>query len=126
MSKRILIIDDDPDLVEAVSMLLEAGGFTPLAAYGGVEGLKAAREQDPDLIVLDIMMPDKDGYAVAKELAADESLSEIPVIMLTAVTNYVGDTSYSHSSGKELVADDFFEKPVDPKALVERISQLLD
>ena len=62
---------------------------------------------------------------MAKELAADDALCEIPVIMLTAVTNYVGETSYSHSSGKELVADDFFEKPVSPKALVERIRQLL-
>ena len=61
MGKRILIVDDDPDLVEAVSMLLEAEGMEPLAAYGGEEGLEAARTQNPDLIVLDIMMPDKDG-----------------------------------------------------------------
>ena len=124
MAKRILIVDDDPDLVEAVSMLLEAEGLVPIAAYGGVEGLAKARTESPDLIVLDIMMPDKDGYAVAKELAEDGTLSGIPVIMLTAVTNYVGSTSYSHSSGKELVADDFFEKPVDPEALVKRIVQL--
>lgn len=125
MGKRILIVDDDPDLVEAVSMLLEAEGMEPLAAYGGEEGLEAARTQNPDLIVLDIMMPDKDGYAVAKELAADDKLSELPVIMLTAVTDYVGETSYSHQSGKELVADDFFEKPVEPKALVKRILELV-
>ena len=125
MSKRILIVDDDPDLVEAVSMLLEAEGLTPLAAYGGVEGLAKAKSDNPDLIVLDIMMPDKDGYQVAKELAADETLSEIPVIMLTAVTDYVGSTSYSHASGKDLVADDFFPKPVDPEALVKRITELM-
>ncbi len=125
MSKRILIVDDDPDLVEAVSMLLEAEGMTPLAAYGGEEGLARAREDNPDLIVLDIMMPDKDGYAVAKELAADDKLSDIPVIMLTAVTDYVGTTSYSHDSGKDLVADDFFEKPVEPEALVKRIMELV-
>lgn len=125
MAKRILIVDDDPDLVEAVSMLLEAEGMEPLAAYGGVEGLEKARTENPDLIVLDIMMPDKDGYAVAKELAAVDALSGIPVIMLTAVTNYVADTSYSHGSGKELVADDFFEKPVEPEALVKRIVALV-
>lgn len=125
MAKRILIVDDDPDLVEAVSMLLEAEGFTPLAAYGGDEGLEKARSEKPDLIVLDIMMPGKDGYAVAKELAEDDELSEIPVIMLTAVTDYVGTTSYSHGDGKGLVADDFFEKPVDPEALVKRIVELV-
>jgi two-component system alkaline phosphatase synthesis response regulator PhoP len=125
MSKRILIIDDDPDLVEAVSMLLEAEGMTPIAAYGGVEGLAKAKSENPDLIVLDIMMPDKDGYQVAKELSEDDTLADIPVIMLTAVTDYVGSTSYSHASGKELVADDFFPKPVEPEALVRRISELM-
>ncbi len=126
MSSKILIIDDDPDLVEAVSMLLEAEGMTPLAAYGGEEGLAKAASDDPDLIVLDIMMPGMDGYEVAKRLAADDKLSEIPVIMLTAVTDYVGSTAYSHSSGKELVADDFFPKPVDPELLVKRITELVD
>ena len=125
MSKRILIVDDDPDLVEAVSMLLEAEGMTAIPAYGGAEGLEKARTENPDLIVLDIMMPDKDGYAVAKELAADEGLSGIPVIMLTAVGDYIGSTHYSHASGKDLVADDFFQKPVDPQALVDRIAELL-
>lgn len=124
MSKKILIVDDDPDLVEAVSMLLEAEGFAPIPAYGGGEGLEAARSQTPDLIVLDIMMPDMDGYQVAQKLSEDDALCDIPVIMLTAVTEYVGDTSYSHSEGKTLVADDFFEKPVDPQALVDRILEL--
>lgn len=124
MPKRILIVDDDPDLVEAVSMLLESKGLTPLAAYGGVEGLAKARNEKPDLIVLDVMMPDKDGYAVAKELAEDEQLSEIPVIMLTAVVDHISTTEYSHASGKELVADDYFQKPVEPEVLVERILEL--
>ena len=125
MPKRILIVDDDPDLVEAVSMLLEAAGMEPLAAYGGVEGLAKAKSEDPDLIVLDVMMPDKDGYAVAKELAKDAKLSEIPLIMLTAVVDHIGSTHYSHADGKDLVADDYFQKPVDPEALVQRITELV-
>ena len=125
MPKRILIVDDDPDLVEAVSMLLEAAGMEPLAAYGGVEGLEKARNEEPDLIVLDVMMPDKDGYAVARELAKDAKLSEIPLIMLTAVVDHIGDTHYSHADGKDLVADDYFQKPVDPEALVQRITELV-
>ena len=125
MSKRILIVDDDPDLVEAVSMLLEAEGMTPIAAYGGVEGLEKAKSENPDLIVLDVMMPDKDGYAVAKDLSEDEKLSKIPVIMLTAVVDHIRDTKYSHADGRSLVADDFFDKPLEPEALVSRIKELV-
>jgi len=64
MAKKILLVDDDPDLVNAVRMILEAKNFEVAAAYGGVEGLQRARTENPDLIVLDVMMPDKDGYAV--------------------------------------------------------------
>lgn len=124
--KRVLIVDDDPDLVEAVSMLLEASGITPLAAYGGEEGLEKAKSESPDLIILDVMMPDKDGFAVAKDLAADDALSGIPLIMLTAVADHVGSTSYApHATARDLVADDWFDKPVDPQELVERVRSLL-
>ncbi|RJX35994.1 MAG: DNA-binding response regulator [Desulfarculus sp.] len=124
--KRILIIDDDPDLVEAVSLLLEAEGMEPLAAYGGNEGLAVARAQIPDLIILDVMMEDKDGFAVAKEVAKDEKLSGIPVIMLTAVAEHSMDTNYAPQAAiRSLEADDWFPKPVDPAALVSRIKELL-
>ena len=123
---RVLIIDDDPDLVEAVSMLLEAEGMVPLAAYGGVEGLQKARDDKPDLIILDVMMPDKDGFAVAKDLAAEEELAGIPLVMLSAVVDHISDTSYApHASARELEADDWFDKPVDPRALVDRVKELL-
>jgi len=125
--KRVLIIDDDPDLVEAVSMLLEASGMAPLAAYGGDEGLATARKENPDLIILDVMMPGKDGFAVAKEMAADEKLKEIPLVMLSAVVEHVGGTGYApHANAMELEADDWFDKPVDPQALVNRVKELLD
>jgi len=124
--KRVLIVDDDPDLVEAVSMLLENSGMVPLAAYGGFEGLDKAKNESPDLIILDVMMPDKDGFEVAKELAANEETKKIPLIMLTAVGEHIGDTNYApHSAGRNLEADDWFDKPVDPKQLVERAKSLL-
>ena len=75
MPKKILIVDDDPDLVEAVTMILESKNYDVAAAYGGIEGLQKAKTENPDLIVLDVMMPDKDGYAVCKELKADPKLS---------------------------------------------------
>ena len=71
MAKKILLVDDDPDLVNAVRMILESKNYEVAAAYGGNEGLEKARSEKPDLIVLDVMMPDKDGYAVCKELKAD-------------------------------------------------------
>lgn len=124
--KRVLIIDDDPDLVEAVSMLLEAEGMEPLAAYGGIEGLEKARSEGPDLIVLDVMMEDKDGFAVAKEVSKDQALRDIPVIMLTAVADHAMDSSYApHSAIKALEVDEWFDKPVDPAALVTRIKELV-
>jgi two-component system alkaline phosphatase synthesis response regulator PhoP len=123
--KRILVVDDDPDLVETVSMMLEARGFLPIPAYGGIEGLEKAGKERPDLIVLDVMMPDKDGYAVCSELKKDPVLNEIPVILLTAIGDHITSTNYTLRGGMETFADDFFQKPVDIQALVNRIEQLL-
>jgi len=122
---RILIVDDDPDLVETVSMMLEAKGYETLAAYGGIEGLDKAKNEKPDLIVLDVMMPDKDGFAVCEELKGDPQFEDIPIILLTAIGQKVSTTRYSHSGGMATSADDFFEKPVKPDELVTQIERLL-
>ena len=73
---KILVVDDDPDLVETVSMMLESRKFEVIAAYGGVEGLQKARSENPDLVVLDVMMPDKDGFEVCKEMKADPRVGQ--------------------------------------------------
>ena len=125
MAKRILIVDDDPDLVEAVSIILEGKGYTVAAAYGGVEGLKKAKAEHPDLIVLDVMMPDKDGYAVCKELKADKKYRSIPILLLTAVVANIPTTKYTHQMGKDTEADDYIDKPVEPGELVRRIEVLI-
>jgi two-component system, OmpR family, alkaline phosphatase synthesis response regulator PhoP len=125
MAKKILLIDDDPDLVSAVGMILESKNFTVATAYGGDEGLEKARTEKPDLIVLDVMMPDKDGYTVCKELKADPVLSRIPVILLTAVVSHISTTRYTQRMGMETEADDYMDKPVEPDVLVKRIETLL-
>ncbi|EKD22247.1 MAG: response regulator receiver protein [uncultured bacterium] len=125
MAKKILVIDDDPDLVEATSMILKSRHYDVIAAYGGVEGLEKARAENPDLIVLDVMMPDKDGYTVCKELKADPALNSIPVLLLTAVVSHISTTRYSHQMGMETEADDYMDKPVDPAELAKRIEVLL-
>jgi len=123
---KILIVDDDPDLVEAVTMILESKNYDVVPAYGGIEGLEKAKTIEPDLIVLDVMMPDKDGYAVCKELKADPKCREIPVLLLTAVASEIPKTSrYTHQMGLETEADDYIDKPVEPAELVKRIEVLL-
>lgn len=125
MSKKILIVDDDPDLVEAVTMILESKHYEVAAAYGGLEGLQKAKTEKPDLIVLDVMMPDKDGYAVCREMKADSKLSRIPILLLTAVVSKIPTTHYTQQMGLETEADDYVDKPVEPEELVKRIEALL-
>ncbi len=125
MPKKILIVDDDPDLVEAVTMILESKNYEVSAAYGGIEGLEKARTENPDLIVLDVMMPDKDGYVVCKELKADPDLRNIPVLLLTAVVSKISTSRYTQQMGLETEADDYIDKPVEPEVLVKRIETLL-
>jgi two-component system alkaline phosphatase synthesis response regulator PhoP len=125
MAKRILVVDDDPDLVEAISMILKSKHYEVIVAYGGVEGLEKTKTEKPDLIVLDVMMPDKDGYTVCKELKADPVLCEIPVLLLTAVVSYISTTRFSHQMGMETEADDYIDKPVEPVELVKRVEALL-
>jgi two-component system alkaline phosphatase synthesis response regulator PhoP len=125
MAKKILVIDDDPDLVEATSIILKSRKYDVSAAYGGIEGLEKAKNERPDLIVLDVMMPDKDGYTVCKELKADTDLSQIPVLLLTAVVSHISTTRYTQQMGMETEADDYLDKPVEPQVLVERIEALL-
>jgi two-component system alkaline phosphatase synthesis response regulator PhoP len=125
MAKRILVVDDDPDLVEAISMILKSKHYEVIVAYGGIEGLEKTKTEKPDLIVLDVMMPDKDGYTVCKELKADSVLCEIPVLLLTAVVSHISTTRFSHQMGMETEADDYMDKPVEPVELVKRVEALL-
>ena len=125
MARKILIVDDDPDLVEAVSTILESKGYAVAAAYGGVEGLKKARTENPDLIVLDVMMPDKDGYTICKELKADKKYRSIPILLLTAVVSNMPTSKYTHQMGMNTEADDYMDKPVEPGELVKRVEALI-
>lgn len=122
MSKKyVLIVDDDPDLVETVCMMLEDKGYEVGKAYDGVEGEEAIKERHPDLLVLDVMMPRKDGYELCSELKADAATRDIPVILLTAVGEAVPTTSYTHAQGMTTEAEEYIPKPVDSKTLVEAV-----
>ncbi len=121
----VLIVDDDPDLVETVSMLLESKGFEVGKAYDGIEAEDSIKKRRPDVLVLDVMMPRKNGYQLCKELKASKWTKDIPVIMLTAVGDAVPTTTYSHADAMTLEAEDFIPKPVDAQTLVEAVERLL-
>ncbi len=123
---RILIVDDDPDIVESVAMVLRKNNHEVIEAYGGEEGLEKAKKEKPDAIILDVMMPDKDGYEVCKELKADANYSDIPILLLTAVVSQIPSTSYTHRMGMETEADDYVDKPVEPSELVRLVERLLE
>ena len=123
--KYILVVDDDPDLVETVAMMLESKGCEVGRAYDGVEGEESIKDRQPDLIILDIMMPRKDGYVLCAELKHNDQTRDIPVVLLTAVGEAVPTTSYTHADGMSTEADDYLAKPIDTESLWQVVSGLL-
>ncbi len=124
-SKRILVVDDDTDLVEMVSMKLENENFQVVKAYDGLEAMDRIKEEKPDLIILDVMMPRKDGYTLCDELKTSEEYKGIVIVLLTAVTEAIKTTNYTHMGGKTTLADDFITKPIDLDKLMEIVKDNL-
>lgn len=122
---KILLVDDDPDFVAATRVVLESKPYEVIVAYDGDEGLEKAKDDRPDLIILDVIMPVKDGFMVCQQLKKDPQLSSIPVLMLTAFSEKFGETSVSLSQGLTLEAEDFIDKPVTPAELLLRVERLL-
>jgi CheY-like chemotaxis protein len=122
----ILVVDDDPDLVESVSMKLENNGFRVGKAYDGVEAWEKIRQEKPDLVLLDVMMPRKDGYELCRELKEDPLFKNIVVVLLTAVAESVKSSRYTHQDGKTTPADDYIAKPIDLGRLMDVVRDNLD
>ena len=133
MPRKILIVDDDPDVILFLSTVLRDNGYEPLDARNGQEGLLKVKEEHPELILLDLMMPEKSGIALLKELKADEKLGEIPVIMVTGVSGETGiDLESFFENRPQGEKEDsvprpegFLEKPVDPHRLLSLIEKVL-
>jgi len=119
--KLILLVDDDPDFVEAVRVIVENGGYEVEVAYDGKEGLEAVAERKPDLIVLDVMMPVMNGHEACAKLKGDKETEDIPIILLTAVADRVTTSTYTHRDMLESEAEDYMPKPVEPNELLDRI-----
>ena len=127
MEKRpkILLIDDDTDFVEATKTVLEEVPYEVIVAYEGSEGLQKAKDENPDLILLDIIMPFRDGFTTAEQLKEDPQLDKIPIIMLTSFASRGQQTSIPRGRGFGLEAEDYIEKPVSPEELLTRVKRHL-
>ncbi len=123
--KRILVVDDEPDIVEMIKVALESASYQVLTAFNGNECLEKVKKERPDAIVLDIMMPEKDGFVTCKELKGDPATQEIPILILTAVGEHFANSRYAKSMGLELEAEDYIDKPVNPPLLLGRLAKLI-
>ena len=127
MGKRpkVLLVDDDADFVESTKIVLESKPYEVVVANDGDDGLRKAREENPDLILLDVIMPIKDGFTAAEQLKKDPALSKIPVLMLTSYSAKGAGTSIPRSRGYELEAEDYIDKPISPHELLARVDKHL-
>ena len=128
MSKktRILLVDNDVDFIDLNKAVLENNGFEVVPAFSGQEAMEAVRFEQPDLIVLDLMMEKHDtGFAVAKALKADPVYRNIPILLLTAVGSETGVDFSQDLDGYWMKTDDYASKPLLPEELVKRINDLL-
>ena len=130
MKKKILIVDDEPDIVSYLEMVLQDQGYETATAGNGNEAMEAVKRDRPDLVTLDITMPEASGTRFYKEIRLDPDLSSIPVIIVTAVTGLGGD-KYAYEkfiSNRHLVPapEAYFPKPIDREAFVEAVRELLE
>ena len=119
--KRIICIEDEPEMIDLIRLILSRRGFEVHGAAGGVEGIKLVREMLPDLVLLDLMMPDMDGWEVYQQMKADDSMREIPVIVVTAKAQNIDKVLGLHIAK----VDDYIAKPFGPQELMDSVEKIL-
>jgi len=120
MAHRVLVTDGDPTALRFIENILEKDGYQVFTASNGVEGLKKAREENPDLIVLDVMLPGLDGFELCHRLRTDPKTAPLPILILSAKSREV-----DIATGLKVGADDYLTKPADPSAVVNKVAGLL-
>ncbi len=127
MNEKILIVDDDPDILDALTMILETQGYQVVTARDGIEGLANLKTEKPDLLILDLLMPKMDGFAVCKELQDPRwsKFKDTPILILTSVREEASRRRYELETGLEFDVDDYVEKPISPDVLLGRVRKLL-
>jgi len=119
--KCILCVEDEPEMIDLIRLILGRRGFEVKGAAGGVEGLKMIRQQPPDLVLLDLMMPDMDGWEVYQQMKADEKTKHIPVIVVTAKAQSIDKVLGLHIAK----VDDYITKPFSPQDLMNSVDKIL-
>lgn len=119
--KRVVCIEDEAEMIDLVRLILGRKGFNVIGANGGIEGLEAVRRERPDLILLDLMMPDMDGWEVYQQIKADTGLRDIPVIVVTAKAQSIDKVLGLHIAK----VDDYITKPFGPQELLESVEKIL-
>jgi CheY-like chemotaxis protein len=124
--KTVIVIDDDPDVLEATKVTLEGAGYAAVTALSGPEGLSRIRQGGIDCIILDVMMArETEGFHIAQDLKADSQTARIPIIMMTSVSKKTG-FEFSPATDKDFMpVEAFLEKPVDPKKLVQTVASVI-
>jgi two-component system alkaline phosphatase synthesis response regulator PhoP len=127
MTTKILAVDDDPDILNALTMILESEGYEVVTANNGIQALANLRAEKPDLMILDLMMPKMDGFAVCKELQDSSwiDFKDMPILVLSSVREDACRRRYELEMSIELDIDDYIEKPLTPELLVQRVSNLI-
>jgi DNA-binding response OmpR family regulator len=119
--KLVVCIEDEPEMIDLVKLILRRADFEFVGAVGGREGLNAVRRLKPDLVLLDLMMPDVDGWEVYRQMKADDELSQIPVIVITAKAQSIDRVLGLHIAK----VDDYITKPFGPHELLESVNDIL-
>jgi len=122
---RILLVDDDPDVRLAIGTVLEVEGYQLRTARDGIECLERVREERPDLLILDLLMPRKDGFAVIRELRENPKYRDVPILILTAVREDASRRRYELETGLSMDVQDYVEKRISPPELLRRVAKLL-
>ena len=129
MSKKVLVVDDDPDVRLFNVTVVEENGYIPLEASNGEEGLKKLKEEKPDLVILDVLMPRQSGIRLYRELKTDKSLKDIKVILLSGIAEKTflrSQKALTEFGGESVPAPEIYlEKPVEPEELAEAIKKFL-
>jgi DNA-binding response OmpR family regulator len=120
--KRILCIEDEPEMIDLIRLILGRRGYEVIGAAGGKEGLKEVREKHPDLVLLDLMMPDMDGWEVYQQMKAEDSTRHIPVIVVTAKAQSIDKVLGLHIAK----VDDYIAKPFSPQELLSSVEKVLN
>jgi len=124
---KVLVVDDDPDMRLAISSVLKSRGYEVIEASNGYEALDRLKKERPDIMLLDLLMPGMDGFAVIKELEGckEKGYPDIPVLVISSVREEASQRRYELELGRKLAVDDYIEKPIEPFVLLHRVEKLL-